>query len=447
MNTFLRLFYNSVKSLIKFVFGIFFSKIYVLNRKTLDFKNPCIPVSNHPNTLIDPFGFACRIKSLVFFLANAGMFESAFGNWFFSSTFCIPIKRNVDKGDRAVNNTDSFQKAIEHLTKGGSIYIAVQGGSEIMRRIGKVKTGAARIALNTEAANDFKLGLTILPGGIAYSDQHTFRSEMLVNAGNHISVADYKDLFRKDPREAVDQLTEDIKSALEDLIINTEDQVEEELLFKVEVLQQSENELPFDKKFQRSKTTLAQLRSWEQKEKKSWNTFQTKLTEYFNSIQSLKIKDKPIYNLGKGIQFGLFKKILLLIGFPIFLYGYVNNFLASHFSLLVLKKIKLYPGYTATIKVLASLISFPLFYSLQVWLVHDFFSNNIISLLYFISLPVSGLIAWYYKELFVSWKELKNVKKIYKTQSGLFIKNQKLRNEIMLLMKENMPLYSTKNKT
>ncbi|MEM8910072.1 MAG: 1-acyl-sn-glycerol-3-phosphate acyltransferase, partial [Bacteroidota bacterium] len=264
MNLFLYLFYQAAKALTRLVLGVFYAKTVVTNRKNLAYQNPGIVVSNHPNALLDPLHVASRTQKIQFFLANITMFQHPISNWFFSTFYCIPIERPKDIQGRGVQNKASFEKCDEFLTGGGSLYIAPQGAMELKRRIEKVKTGTARIALSAEQKNDFQLGMTILPVGLNYSAANDFRSQLLINVGEPLLIKDYAQAYQQDPIQTVRQLTADLKSRMGELIITTQDEAEDELLYQIETLQATNEPLEMSPTFKRSKQTLKQLRAFDE---------------------------------------------------------------------------------------------------------------------------------------------------------------------------------------
>lgn len=197
---------------------------------------PCIVVTNHPGTLLDPLNTAVRLDFPVHFLANASIFRNRFTNWFFNTFYCIPIERYQDTGGRPLDNAASFRRAVDHLSAGGSLYIAPEGTSYIDRHLRKIKTGTARIALEAEQSASFELGLTILPIGLNYRDPTVIRSELLVKFGDPIQVSEYGELQEADPVAAVQALTERIRQSLAMLMIDTQDATEEAHLKTLEAL-------------------------------------------------------------------------------------------------------------------------------------------------------------------------------------------------------------------
>ncbi|MEY3051888.1 MAG: hypothetical protein RLY31_1673 [Bacteroidota bacterium] len=234
----LSLIYFLFKWLVRLTLRWFYSRTTVVGTAagTHSADPPCIVVTNHPSTLLDPLNTAVRLDFPVHFLANASLFRNRFANWFFNTFFCIPIERYQDTGGRPLNNTASFRRAIEHLARKGSLYIAPEGTSYIDRRLRKIKTGTARIALEAEQSAQFGLGLTILPIGLNYTDPTAFRSEVLLVFGSPIPVGEYRDLETQDPIAAVQALTDRIRDSLASLMIDTHDEAEEKQLSILESL-------------------------------------------------------------------------------------------------------------------------------------------------------------------------------------------------------------------
>ena len=409
MNPILYIIYQFLKTLTKTVFGIFFSKTTVINEKGLKFSNPTILVSNHPNTLLDPLNVAARVDSIVHFLANAGLFEVPVLGPVLSKLYCIPIERQKDVNGRGVRNTDSFDRCSEFLTAGGCLYIAAEGTSVMEYRLRKLKTGTARIALRAEAKNNFKLGLTILPVGLTYSSPTDFRSEVVVNAGNPVKVADYQALFEEDNFKAARKLTQDLQINLGELLYNTHDDAEEFFIKKIEIILNNENPKGPEVQFFRTKEYIKSTRELKIIEPENYDQISHQLNLYFTDIQRLNLNDNAVAKVHQP-QRNFNNVLLLILGFPFFIYGYVNNFLAFYTPAFIARKLNLYIGYTSTVKALTGIFTVPLFYGIQIWL-----NNPAITILYAISLLPMGWVAWNYrhfaKQYFKNRKAIKLWKK------------------------------------
>ena len=356
--------------------------------------------SNHPNTMLDCLNVAERIpRQMTHFLGNANMFQTKFTNWFFSTFFVIPIQRKQDSGDRKIDNKKSFAKVNAFLESGGALFIAPEGGSNIARRLRPLKSGTARMALNTESENDFKLGLEILPIGQNYTDQLSFRSQLFLNVGEPIVVADYKDAYEKDNFAAAVAITEELGKRMRALIVDTKDDEEDMFIRKIEEVCQTENKLPFNEVVYRTQKIIANWRTLQEENPTEVIGLQKEVESYFSILQKNKTSDRVALKIHQGAKSTWWLRLLgIILGFPFFIYGWVNNFLANYIPKFLMDKSGLYIGFTSCVKTLMGLFTYPIFYGLQIWLVSKFASESYIVWGYILSLIVLGLFAWWYKD-------------------------------------------------
>lgn len=374
---------------------IFYPYTTIINQERLRFDYPAIVVSNHPNTLLDPLSVAARVKKVVFFLANAGLFSSGFSNWFFNTFYCIPVTRPQDKGAKgAVSMEESFGRAAEHLTDGGVLYIAPEGTSEMERRLRQLKTGTARISLITERKNDFQLGMAIVPVGLTYSSPDRCGSRVIINVGEPIFPKDYREPYQERPVETVRELTQVLEERMRGLLIDTQDEQEDQRLRQLEAMLQSDVPLSGAERFRREQQLLQRIRGSSQS---SWLLL---LDQYRKALRDHQLVDRAVAVRGRIAPFD---SLVAALGFFPFLYGRINNFLPFEIPRLLARKLDLYRGYDATVKILAGLITFPLFYWLQSALVSSVWGETA-GWWYLLSLPVSAWWAWRYT---INWRRLR----------------------------------------
>ena len=406
---FLYSFYHSVKNLILVAFRIFYRKTVFIRRDRLRVDRPTILVTNHPSTMTDPLNAAARMNTMVHFLANAGMFQHWFSNWFFSTFYCIPIGRSIDKtGKRKVDNEDSFARCDDFLTGGGCLYIAPEGGSHFERRLQRLKTGTARIALSAENKNDFQLGLVLRPVGLAYSAQTDFRSDVLVNSGAVLRVADYEQSYREDPIEAVQQLTADLTERLRDLVIHTQDDEEDTTLRQVEAIQQASEPLDWESHVHRTRETLKRLQQL-RREKETYANWRERLTQLETALTERGSDYRSLHDAGQGVLRASNRRraLALILGLPLFLYGWINNYLANAIPGFLAQwsmPPRLYIGYQSTVKLMSALIFYPLFYGIQLYLVQRWGGQWWLTALYLLSLYPTGIFAWRYRARWRTWR-------------------------------------------
>ena len=90
------------------------------------------------------------------------------------------------RGGDASRNDASFARCRAELAAGGAMALFPEGVSHSDPQLRPLKTGAARIALSTEAEHDGRLGVTLVPVGLYYERKALFRSSVLLVVGEPI---------------------------------------------------------------------------------------------------------------------------------------------------------------------------------------------------------------------------------------------------------------------
>lgn len=337
------LFYTVMKPLVQVALRVFFRRLEIRHRDRLQTPGPLLMVSNHPNTLMDPLVVAANRRDPIAFLAKSTFFKNPISRAILTSGNSIPIYRrqDVETGGAAVTpeqlaaqNEATFGKCYDYLGKGGTVMIFPEGTSVSERRLRPLKTGAARIALGAEARHDFKLGLRLLPLGINYFDPQHFRSDVFINVAPPIRVADYAEAYRQDPLAAADQLTEDIRRHLEQRLVITRDAAEDELVQQLERtftghLIEDDPRTLYDN-FQLSRTLLQAVAYFDQHDPGRLTEARAHLTSYLGELKRLGLTDEALESDRRGRTRGeraLRSGVKLVLGFPVYAYGAINNYL------------------------------------------------------------------------------------------------------------------------
>jgi glycerol-3-phosphate O-acyltransferase / dihydroxyacetone phosphate acyltransferase len=404
--------YTFFKILIAISLRVFFRKYQVQGQEKLKaIKGPLIVVSNHPNTLIDPLIVATLMPQRVAFVANGSIFNK-FTRPIFRYFNVIPVYRKKDMGDannplsQTELNKSTFKNCYEHLAKDGTILLFPEGTSELERRLRDIKTGTARIALGAEHENRFELGVKILPIGLNYSDQTRFRSEVFINVGEPIYLADFKEKYNPESFETVEALTELIAKKLSELSIVTEDEDEDSLVKNIEILYKNQLfqalHLPKTEKkheFSIIKEIVAAVRYFEKHEPELFNKLQNSMNSYLTNVQKLGLSDDVFYKTQKhSISRQFWQTVFILItGFPMYVYGLINNYLPYILPSKLVRFISLDISYRGSILLTTGIVTFLSFYGLQIWGIQHFFGQPLLTTLYALSLPLSGYFAlWYW---------------------------------------------------
>jgi glycerol-3-phosphate O-acyltransferase / dihydroxyacetone phosphate acyltransferase len=401
-------------SILKFLMRLttlgFFKKITVRNKEIIPKDGPLMILANHPSTFMDPIVISTILKREVFYLAKGELFKSKFANWMLPKLNMIPVYRKQDDPNQMDKNTATFKKCFEHLEKGGAILMFPEGTSITERKLRPIKTGAARIVLGAEERNDFNLGVKVITIGLNYENPHRFNRTLFVNIDEPIEARKYKDDYQKDNFAGCEKLTEQIRQQLEALIISIYDNQVNDLEVAVEHLYQSKlsKDLGISKKdnaakFVLSKNITKSVAYFIEHKPVFAQEMHKRINDYLININRLGLTDSDLNkdNKSKSFLSNTIKAFFtIILGFPFYVYGLINNYLPFEIPGFIAEKTIKQLEYRGPIAMVTGTFTFLIFYSLQIMMMWKFSHHILITLGYAISLPLSGLFAyWYYHEM------------------------------------------------
>jgi glycerol-3-phosphate O-acyltransferase/dihydroxyacetone phosphate acyltransferase len=416
------LFYTVMKPLVRLGLRVFFRRLEVRHRERLRLPGPLMLCGNHPNTLMDPLVTAVQRHEPIAFLAKSTFFKSPILGAIMRSGNCIPIYRRQDAasgGDAssarqlAASNEASFGRCYDYLERGGTVMIFPEGTSVSERRLRPLKTGAARIALGTEARHDFKLGLKLVCVGTNYFDPSKFRSDVLLNVAPPIVIADYAERYRQNPEAAADELTEEIRRRLTRRLVISRAAEDDELAQQVERtfgdhLNPDDDPSTLYDNFELSRTLLDAVAWFEQHDPGRLAALHGGLTTYLAELQHHKVDDEALDQTRRPST-GLPDYLSLVLGFPVWFYGLLTNYLPYKIPSQVARRATKETEFIAAIMLGVGMITFPIAYAVEAaivqhWLTHDWRLTT----LFVLSLPLAGFYALsYWQTLSVRLRRLR----------------------------------------
>ncbi len=328
---------------------VFYRRRAIIGRENVVFDGPAIVICNHPSTLMDVLNVGIHIRQEMFFLANYGLFKHPVSHWILSRLYCIPVKRQEDVAPGETrDNLAAFEQCFTHLEKNGILFIAPEGVSWMNRWVRPFKTGTARIALGMEARHNWQAGLKIIPVGLSYNHPNWFRSNMSIHFGAAIGLKDWAEAWENDPKAASEQLTALLEEKVAALTINTQNETGEQVLTHWEKMLHVEAPTLPETDYFRSKT-LAD-RCLPDKE------LVEKTIVYLQQIQTANLDEIGLSS--KSLRW--WQYLWWTVASPIAVLGILCWYWPCKGILLLTRKLKLYIGYDATVKILLGLMVFPL---------------------------------------------------------------------------------------
>jgi hypothetical protein len=149
------------------------------------------------------------------------------------------------------------------------------------------------------------------------------------------------------------------------------------------------------------------LEKYEKENKDEMTGFQEIVIRFKTNVNKLRLNNSIFENGVSSFISLLFKSLFLFILSPAFIYGLINNYLIYKIPLIIAKKIK-DRQFHSSFKSVISLLLTTVLHTLQTVLFLIISKSWKLTGIYFISLPLSGMFAWWYhvqfKELSIQWR-------------------------------------------
>lgn len=378
---------------------VFYRRIVILNQERVPKNAHLIFTGNHQNALMDALVFLFGVKGRLVFMARSDIFNNPFVGTLLYFLRMLPIFRIKDGFSALKKNDKIFLKTIDVIKKKIGLVIMAEGNHGAERRLRPLKKGFARIAFQTEEANDFKLDMQVVPIGIDYSSYDNFRSELLVNFGHPIPVSDYYETYKEAPAIAINKIKEQLTNSLTPLMVQIKSEKHYVLynelreIYKHEMAQKMgfpSARQPY--KLQTDQELIRLLEHFEKDHPEEMDAFQDIIVRYHDSIQ----KEDLSYAITRKIPlsgFHLFGEFLLfVVTSPVFILGWVLNYIPFGLSIFIGLKMK-DPQFKSSVKFVISMLFWPLFYFLETLLVWLLFKDRTITLGFFVTMPLLGIMA------------------------------------------------------
>ena len=152
---------------------------------------------------------------------------------------------------------------------------------------------------------------------------------------------------------------------------------------------------------------ISSLSKYEKQHPNEISDYQNNILRYIKLRNNLGITNSIIEQKGINVLTLVINSLGLLLTIPVFLYGVINNFLPYWVPIKFSKKIH-DPQFQGSFKFVISLLSFPVFYIIQVTLVLLITKNWELGLGYLLMLPITASFAWWWRQAFntvrVGWR-------------------------------------------
>jgi glycerol-3-phosphate O-acyltransferase / dihydroxyacetone phosphate acyltransferase len=331
--------------------------------------NPVIFIANHPSAFMDPIVVATAVRQPIYFIAAGEYVGKGIKGWFFRKFLhMIPVFRPGTRPEDVHKNKDMFNYCFDHLSSGKSLLIFPEGVSITERKVKPLKTGLARIARGAELKNNEKLNLLIIPIGLNYSDPHRFRSDLFVNIGDPVCVADHITSNPENEIEEVEKLTDLCEEKLRETVIHISTENTDKVLDLLHNIYSRDLKLELgidfkeqEREFRMQKEMLDAIEYFREHQPETFMRVTRQMSTYTDKLNKNGLNDKDI----KEIKFQKsFRRIgSYIIGFPIFLLGFFPNFIPYLLVDFSVTRLKIHETFRGSIVLAAGLFIYGGFYT------------------------------------------------------------------------------------
>ncbi len=405
------LLYGLLQVLVPISFFYYYRKHTIVKHQKIPKKTPIIFITNHQNTLVDPFVVGIAAQRQTGFLARASAFKNPLVAKILHSLKMKPLYRPRDGMENLGKNDEIFKACFEVLSNQQSFAMFPEGSHDRTRHLRLFKKGFARIALGAVEESNFSLKVKIVPAGLNYSDHLYQGGDLLILIGEPIEVADYIETYKQNQPKAINELKKDVYNRIKTLIIHIEDLEHYEMIDSLRKIYRQEMQKRLNlengnrllKEFKADKKTIEIIENYIKTNKEEAAVFENKIKEYTHLCDNYRIKEQ-VFIYPNNLFTAFSKTLLLLILFPVFVFSFINSFIPYFFIRYIIKNKVEDDHFYSAFKMAIGMFLFPIFYLLITIPVLILFGIKI-SILYYTGLFFTAMLALLTRQVFRNMKQ------------------------------------------
>jgi glycerol-3-phosphate O-acyltransferase / dihydroxyacetone phosphate acyltransferase len=351
--------------------AVFYRRLEVAGLEHVPAQAPLIVAANHQNGLVDPMLLLATLPRRLRPLAKAGLFRHPLIAPFLHLAQALPVHRRQDPGSDVADNVLTFRAVSEALGRGEAILIFPEGVSQPEPTLMTLRTGAARLLLEAEAAG--APPVTLLPVGLVVSEPGRLRAgHALVLVGAPVPAADCVALHRREPVAAVRALTDRLAAALRRQIVEAEDRETLRLMRLMERIWRQESGTRAVRGSAAWLQSTARAYRWLRRTAPfEVEHFRREVEQYALELERLGVTPETIgraYAPSTVLRYAAREIVPVVLGLPLALLGIVLHALPYQLVRLGIRLARPEPDVEATYKIAGGVVIFPLAWAFEAWL-------------------------------------------------------------------------------
>ncbi len=198
----------------------FYKRLVVRKHHPIPKGVPVIYCSNHQNAFLDALLIAVVTNTQPASLVRADVFNNPIAKRFLNALKMMPVFRMRDGFNSLSNNDIIFSTVRNLLLEKGSIIIFPEGNHGERKQLRLLKKGVGRIAMSTLSEFPTCEDILVLPIGLEYSNHQNFRSSVMVEIGEPISVGKYISKYLENEALALRSFNDELKKSISELMLD-----------------------------------------------------------------------------------------------------------------------------------------------------------------------------------------------------------------------------------
>ncbi|MEA5080228.1 MAG: 1-acyl-sn-glycerol-3-phosphate acyltransferase [Dysgonamonadaceae bacterium] len=380
-----------------------FGKLIYVGKENADTDYPLIFAPNHRNAVIDPMILINFIsKKQLVFLARADVFKNPKIARILVWLHIMPVYRIRDGVDNLKNNEESFELSGNLLKKKIPLALFPEGRHNPKLSLLPIQKAIPRIVFPIEEEFDFTLGSRVIPVGIYYPDIFGFLSDAYITFGKPILMSDYKEQYEINPQLAANQIRQDLGKSLSELIVDIQnDEYYDEYVHAIDWNAHTLAKQRYPKN--KEGYLLASqdiVRKLDKLFEHDCQTFDSKIENFRSAHKTLKeyglTSKDPVSNPSAALSL-LLQTLLLVVTFPIALFGFINGIfpIIGYKKLLGLFKEE---QFIPSVRYASGMLLVPIFDLIQTIIIGITTMSLGVSIAYFLLMPATFYFACWWRK-------------------------------------------------
>ncbi len=395
--------------LISIPYRYYYSKFQVQGWENVPIDKPVIFAISHRNAFMDSLAFVNTKSTQVWQLARGDAFNNKMLGNLFYFFHMLPLWRERDGVDTRAMNQPTFNACADLLANNAMIGIYPEGNCINEEHIRPLKKGICRIAFMAEERYDFDLDVHIIPVGINYTGAEKFKKWQLINFGEPILLKKYSSEYKTNPALAINHLKDEIEQGMQVVTTHVshgpmhEEIVElSEFYARHDVLSSGNKYEPITW-FKAKKEITPKLETLQQENPEAFKNIVHDYNTYKTERNQYNFRENTFDKARQSVLAITFMALYFILLFPLFIYGLVINYLPYRIPQWYAENKLKQKIFWSSAKYAISCILFPVYYLILTLIVWSVLGSLLSALIFLVSFPIAGNLAFYYWFDFKKW--------------------------------------------